>query len=44
MDLVNGTQGAQFTPAGVLIIPLNGISAPGEILAFLKRRLEQLQP
>jgi hypothetical protein len=43
MELVSGTHGAQFTPAGVLILPLDGLSAPGEILARLKQHLEQLQ-
>ena len=42
MNLVSQSQGAQFTPAGVLILPLNGATAPGEILAFLKQRFEQL--
>jgi transcription-repair coupling factor (superfamily II helicase) len=43
MNLVSRAHGAQFTPAGVLILPLDGASAPGQILAFLKDRLEQLQ-
>ncbi|HTT64766.1 MAG TPA: transcription-repair coupling factor [Bryobacteraceae bacterium] len=43
MNLVSRTRGAQFTPAGVLILPLDGTSAPGEILGFLKQRFEQLQ-
>ncbi|MGA2736351.1 MAG: transcription-repair coupling factor [Bryobacteraceae bacterium] len=42
MNLVNQSRGAQFSPAGVLMLPLHG-AAPGEILAFLKQRLEQLQ-
>lgn len=44
MGLVGQSPGAQFTPAGVLILPLNGLSAPAEILGFLKRLMEQLQP
>jgi transcription-repair coupling factor (superfamily II helicase) len=43
MNLVSHTRGAQFTPAGVLILPLDGATAPGEILEFLKQRFEQLQ-
>ena len=43
MDLVSHTRGAQFTPAGVLILPLDGATAPGEILQFLKQRFDQLQ-
>jgi transcription-repair coupling factor (superfamily II helicase) len=43
MNLVSQTRGAQFTPAGVLILPLDGATAPGEILEFLKQRFEQLQ-
>ncbi|HWQ56256.1 MAG TPA: transcription-repair coupling factor [Bryobacteraceae bacterium] len=42
MDLVRGMKGAQFTPAGVLIMPLDGASAPAEILRFLRERLEKL--
>ncbi len=43
MNLVSHTRGAQFTPAGVLMLPLDGATAPGEILEFLKQRFEQLQ-
>ena len=42
MDLVRQTQGAQFTPAGVLMMPLNGAGNPGAILGFLRERLEKL--
>jgi hypothetical protein len=42
MNLVNSSRGAQFTPAGVLILPLDGAAAPGEVLEFLRDRLEQL--
>jgi transcription-repair coupling factor (superfamily II helicase) len=42
MDLVRQTQGAQFTPAGVLIMPLDGASAPADVLRFLRERLERL--
>ena len=43
MNLVNQRRGAQFSPAGVLMLPLDGATAPGEILAFLKQRFDQLQ-
>ena len=43
MNLVSQTGGAQFTPAGVLILPLDGATAPGEILEFLQQRFDQLQ-
>jgi transcription-repair coupling factor (superfamily II helicase) len=43
MNMVSHSRGAQFTPAGVLILPLDGAAAPGEILDFLKQRFEQLQ-
>jgi transcription-repair coupling factor (superfamily II helicase) len=37
LEIVKGTEGAQFTPAGVLRLPLNGIdSAPG-ILDYVAR-------
>ena len=44
MNIVSGTKGAQFTPAGVLILPLDGQAGAGEILDFLRERLEQLRP
>ena len=44
MNLVSQARGAQFTPAGVLMLPLDGATSPGEILGFLKTRLVQLQP
>ena len=43
MNLVGQTRGAQFTPAGVLILPLDSVTSPAEILAFLKQRFDQLQ-
>jgi len=43
MNLVSRARGAQFTPAGVLMLPLDGASAPGEVLEFLKERMAQLQ-
>ena len=42
MNLLTKTQGAQFTPAGVLVMPLDGLTGAGEILAHLKERLEGL--
>ena len=43
MQLVNHSHGAQFTPAGVLMLPLDGATAPADVLGFLKERLAQLQ-
>src|SRR5262249_24515840 len=43
MNLVNQARGAQFTPAGVLILPLEGGTSPGEVLEFLKQRLTALR-
>jgi len=42
MQIVNKTRGAQFTPAGALLLPLNGQSA-AEILGYLSEKLQQLQ-
>jgi len=42
MNLVRKTHGAQFTPAGVLLLPVDG-TAPGEILRGLEERLAQLR-
>jgi transcription-repair coupling factor (superfamily II helicase) len=43
MSIVGGTRGAQFTPAGVLLLPLDGVNGAGEILHFLADRLGQLR-
>jgi transcription-repair coupling factor (superfamily II helicase) len=43
MNLVSRRKGAQFTPAGVLQVPLDGTSAPGAVLTFVKERLAELQ-
>jgi transcription-repair coupling factor (superfamily II helicase) len=43
MQIVKKTRGAQFTPAGVLILPLDGQTGAGEILRFLGEKLKQLQ-
>jgi transcription-repair coupling factor (superfamily II helicase) len=42
MNLVGRMRGAQFTPAGVLQVPLDGISAPAAVLTFVKDRLTEL--
>jgi transcription-repair coupling factor (superfamily II helicase) len=42
MNLVSKTTGAQFTPAGVLLLPLDGHTSAGDILGFLSTKLEQL--
>jgi len=39
MGLVSGTPGAQFTPAGVLRLPVPSQAAASEILEFIERRL-----
>jgi transcription-repair coupling factor (superfamily II helicase) len=44
MALVSGTEGAQFTPAGVLRLPLDGLTSPAEVLRLLKERLSELLP
>jgi transcription-repair coupling factor (superfamily II helicase) len=43
MNIVSKTRGAQFTPAGVLLLPLDGHTTAGEILKFLGEKLKQLQ-
>jgi transcription-repair coupling factor (superfamily II helicase) len=42
MNLVSRTRGAQFTPAGVLQVPLDGLSAPAVVLSFVRERLGEL--
>jgi transcription-repair coupling factor (superfamily II helicase) len=42
MNIVSQTKGAQFSPAGVLMLPLDGQSGAGEILRFLASKLEEL--
>jgi len=44
MSLVTRTEGAQFTPAGVLRLPLDGAHDPGQVLDLLEGQLGQLQP
>jgi transcription-repair coupling factor (superfamily II helicase) len=43
MHIVSKTKGAQFTPAGVLLLPLDSRTGAGEILQFLGEKLKQLQ-
>src|SRR5580698_3798693 len=43
MNLVNETEGAQFTPAGILRIPLDGAAGAAAVLDLLDKRLEQLR-
>jgi transcription-repair coupling factor (superfamily II helicase) len=42
MTAVEKTPGAQFTPAGILILPLNGATSPVEVLTALERHLAVL--
>ena len=42
LDLVRRTRGAQFTPAGVLQVPFDGLSAPAAVLGFVRERLAEL--
>jgi transcription-repair coupling factor (superfamily II helicase) len=39
MALVSGTPGAQFTPAGVLRLPVDGVGTPAGVLEFIEQRL-----
>jgi transcription-repair coupling factor (superfamily II helicase) len=39
MALVSGTPGAQFTPAGVLRLPVDGAGTPSAILEFIEQKL-----
>jgi len=42
MEVVRRTQDAQFTPAGVLRLPLDGAQAPGRMLEFIGEQLAAL--
>jgi hypothetical protein len=42
MALVSETKGAQFTPAGVLRLPLDGHGAPTQLLDLVKEKLGAL--
>jgi transcription-repair coupling factor (superfamily II helicase) len=39
LQLVNQTPGAQFTPAGVLRLPMDSYTAPAEVLEFIRDQL-----
>jgi transcription-repair coupling factor (superfamily II helicase) len=43
MGLVGKTRGAQFTPAGVLLLPLEGQAGAGAVLRYISEKLEQLR-
>ncbi|HEY2016180.1 MAG TPA: transcription-repair coupling factor, partial [Bryobacteraceae bacterium] len=43
MNIVKKTKGAQFTPAGVLLLPLEGPTGAGEVLQFLSEKLAELK-
>jgi transcription-repair coupling factor (superfamily II helicase) len=43
MSIVAKTRGAQFTPAGVLLLPLEGQPGAGEVLRFLGEKLGELK-
>ena len=43
MSLVTATEGAQFTPAGVLRLPLDGAGGANQLLDLLESQLAQLQ-
>jgi transcription-repair coupling factor (superfamily II helicase) len=43
MGIVSKTRGASFTPAGVLVLPLDGQTAAGDILKFLADKLQQMR-
>jgi transcription-repair coupling factor (superfamily II helicase) len=42
MGLVGKTRGAQFTPAGVLLLPLEGHTGAGAVLKYVAEKLGQL--
>ena len=44
MKLVTNTEGAQFTPAGVLRLPVDGAGGPAKVLDLLEGHFSQLQP
>jgi len=43
-QLATWTNSAQFTPAGVLRLPLDGADDVGRVLDLLEGQLKQLQP
>ncbi len=42
MNVVSNTPGAQFTPAGVLRVPVDGTQPAGALLAYIKEQLAHL--
>ncbi|MBV9675544.1 MAG: transcription-repair coupling factor, partial [Acidobacteriaceae bacterium] len=44
MNLVRSTEGAQFTPAGVLKLPISASADPRQLLQDLRKALEELIP
>ncbi|MBV9938618.1 MAG: transcription-repair coupling factor, partial [Acidobacteriaceae bacterium] len=44
MNLVRSTEGAQFTPAGVLKLPISASTDPHQLLQDLRKALEKLIP
>jgi transcription-repair coupling factor (superfamily II helicase) len=42
MAIVSRTQGAQFTPAGVLRLPADRLDSPGALLRYLEQQLSEL--
>jgi transcription-repair coupling factor (superfamily II helicase) len=42
MEMVSHTEGAQFTPAGVLRLPLDGRTEPAQMLELIEDKLGQL--
>ena len=42
MRMVGRIKGAQFTPAGVLRVPLDGLTSPIEVLEYLRERAVEL--
>jgi hypothetical protein len=43
MNIVSKTRGTQFTPAGVLLLTLDGQTTAGDILRFVAGKLSQLR-
>jgi hypothetical protein len=37
LEIVTNNEGAQFTPAGVLRLPLTGLDEPEKMIAYLTR-------
>jgi transcription-repair coupling factor (superfamily II helicase) len=43
MSIVGRIKGAQFTPAGVLLLPMDGQTSAGDVLRFLSEKLAELK-